>query len=277
MRRSRRGAALLMALMTIAVLVSLTAVVGRAARNSASLTVNSRALAAARAMAESAVLAARVTLELQLGAAADSAATDAVFDALFAPARAARPLVSDSLAEGAFAATVINVSARLDVNNAGLEGLTSLLRTVAPADVASRLATRLDAYVRGDRLPAPTRDSLIARDSLVSALLGRDGTAQRVRPFDSLDEVERVAGEDARWLGAIADALTVDGDGRIDRKRASRAVRAAASGSLVDRPTRLLIVGRGWQPGTSITQEIQAVYAVEGSELRLVRWREQSR
>jgi Tfp pilus assembly protein PilX len=275
--RHRRGAALLSALMTIAVLVSLTALAGKAARESARLTVNSRAMAVARAMAESAILAARVTVKAQLDAAPDSLAEDAVFDALLTPERLSRPLASDSLAEGAFAATLVNVSARLDVNTAGVEGLTSLLRTVAPADVAARIATRLDAHVRGDQLSAPTRASLASRDSLVASLLGRRAAPRVLRPFDSLDEVQQVVGDDARWLASIAEELTVDGDGRVDRRHASRAVRAAASGSLVDRPTRLSIVGRGWQPGTAVTHEIQAVFAVEGRELRLVRWREQSR
>lgn len=276
-RRARRGVALLTALMTIAVLVSITAVVGRAARGSASITVNGRAQAVARAMAESAVLAARVRIEQRLTAAQDSNAIDAVFDALFAPSAKSQPLVTDSIDTGVFAAALVNVSARLDVNSAGAEGLTSLFRTVAPSEAAARIAARLDAYVRGDDTPSPLRDSLIRRDSLMSALLGQPSSARALRPFDSLDEVEALVGADAPWLGSIAEELTVDGDGRIDRRRASAAVRAAASGSLVDRPTRLLIVARGWQSGAALSHEIQAVYAVENRELRLVRWREQTR
>ncbi|WP_353265723.1 hypothetical protein [Gemmatimonas sp.] len=285
--RARRGVALLTALMTIAVLVSLTAVVGRAARNSANLTANTRATLVARAMAESAVLAARVAIETRLGAPlpgapqpgaapADTSALDTVYDALFDPALRT-PFVTDSVGDGAFAATLVNVSARLDVNNAGVEGLTTLFRTVAPRDEAARIAARLDAYVRGTDTPAAARDSLVRRDSLFAALLGQSATPRAMRPFDSLDEVEALVGADAPWIGAVAEALTVDGDGRIDRRRASPAVRAAASGSLVDRPTRVLIVARGWQRGSAVTQEIQAVYAIQDRELRLVRWREQSR
>lgn len=280
--RARRGVALLTALMTIAVLVSLTAVVGRAARNSANLTANTRATLVARAMAESAVLAARVAIETRLGAPqpgaapADTSALDTVYDALFDPALRT-PFVTDSVGDGAFAATLVNVSARLDVNNAGVEGLTTLFRTVAPRDEAARIAARLDAYVRGTDTPTAARDSLVRRDSLFAALLGQSATPRAMRPFDSLDEVEALVGADAPWLGAVAEALTVDGDGRIDRRRASPAVRAAASGSLVDRPTRVLIVARGWQRGSAVTQEIQAVYAIQDRELRLIRWREQSR
>lgn len=280
--RARRGMALLTALMTIAVLVSLTAVVGRAARHSANLTANGRASLVARTMAESAVLAARVAIETRLGAEqrgaapADTSGLDDAYDALFDPAARA-PFINDSVGDGAFAATLVNVSARLDVNTAGVDGLTALFRTVAPREEAARIAARLDAYVRGTGTPTSVRDSLVRRDSLFAALLGQTATPRAMRPFDSLDEVDALVGADAPWLGAVAEALTVDGDGRIDRRRASPAVRAAASGSLVDRPTRVLIVARGWQRGSAVTQEIQAVYAIQDRELRLVRWREQSR
>jgi hypothetical protein len=51
-------------------------------------------------------------------------------------------------------------------------------------------------------------------------------------------------------------------------------VLAAAGGELRDEPSRILIVSRGWQDGHALTHEIQAVYAVVGNELTLVRWRE---
>ncbi|MFN8717160.1 MAG: hypothetical protein ACK50C_09265 [Gemmatimonadaceae bacterium] len=278
--RARRGTALLAALVTIALLASVTAMASRAARDSAAIAVNSRAQAVARAMAESGVLAARVGLEEALtGAGADSTALDAVFDALTREARSATPraFAADSLGDGVYAATIVNVSARLDVNTAGAEGLARLFRTVAPAGAADRIAARLAARVRGDAVSRPARDSAAVRDSLAAALLGRPTSPRLMRPFASLDEVETLLGADAPWLGRVAEELTVDGDGRIDRRHASSAVLAAASGSLVDRPTRLLVVARGWQAGHPLTREIQAVYAVEGTELRLVRWRERDR
>jgi hypothetical protein len=277
--RARRGAALLAALVTIALLASVTAMVSAAARDSAAIAVNSRAQVVARAMAESGVLAARVRLEDALTAAGpDSAKVDAVFDGLADDAeRRTAPFVQDSLGDGVFAATVVNVSARLDINTAGAEGLARLFRTVAPAAVAQRVAARIEAHVRGDAVARPLRDSAATRDSLVAALLGRPVGPHVLQPFASLDELEALLGNEAPWLGQVAEQLTVDGDGRIDRRRASSVVMAAATGSLVDRPTRLLVVARGWQAGHPLTREIQAVYAVEGAELRLVRWRERDR
>lgn len=277
--RARRGAALLAALVTIALLASVTAMVSAAARDSAAIAVNSRAQVVARAMAESGVLAARVRLEDALAAAGpDSARVDAVFDELADDAaRRPSPFVQDSLGDGVFAATVVNVSARLDVNTAGADGLARLFRTVAPAAAAQRVAARIEAHVRGDAVARPLRDSAATRDSLVAALLGRPAGPLVLQPFASLDELEALVGNEAPWLGQVAEQLTVDGDGRIDRRHASPAVMAAATGSLVDRPTRLLVVARGWQAGHPLTREIQAVYAVEGAELRLVRWRERDR
>jgi hypothetical protein len=277
--RARRGAALLAALVTIALLASVTAMVSAAARDSAAIAVNSRAQVVARAMAESGVLAARVRLEDALAAAGpDSARVDAVFDGLADDAeRRASPFVQDSLGDGVFIAAVVNVSARLDVNTAGADGLARLFRTVAPAAAAQRVAARIEAHVRGDAVARPLRDSAATRDSLVAALLGRPAGPRVLQPFASLDELEALVGNEAPWLGQVAEQLTVDGDGRIDRRRASSVVMAAATGSLVDRPTRLLVVARGWQAGHPLTREIQAVYAVEGAELRLVRWRERDR
>jgi hypothetical protein len=39
-------------------------------------------------------------------------------------------------------------------------------------------------------------------------------------------------------------------------------------------PSRLLIVGRGWQDGHPLTHGIQAVYLVAGARLVLLAWQE---
>ena len=41
-----------------------------------------------------------------------------------------------------------------------------------------------------------------------------------------------------------------------------------------DEPSRVLVISRGWLRGHSLTHEIQAVYAIAGNRLTLVRWRE---
>jgi hypothetical protein len=276
----------------VVVLASVTAVASRGARSSAAVVSNARADAIARAMSESGVLSAVARVQTQLEAAGDSAARTAAFDALVTERTradgAVAPFTTDTLGDGVFATALVNVSARFDLNSGDEEGLARLFATVAPTADARAVAARLTAYVRRDPRAvgartdsartgdARAREQARTRDSLASALLGRDVTRRR-GGFESLDEVAAFVGNDAPWLSAVAPLLTVDGDGRIDRRHAAAAVRNAASGSLVDEPTRLLVIARGWQAGQLLTREVQAVYAVEGTELKLVRWREQSR
>ena len=291
-RRARRGTALVAALFTIALLATVTATVSVQARSSAGFATNTRALTVARLMAESGILAgqAQLTAELQQALAqqpADSSGLDAVWDdvARRETGQPTSPWVGDSLGDGAFEVAVVNVSARLDANSADDASLERLFRTAAPAAAAREAALRIAAHVRGDVPSAETpgdrwrvADSLAARDSLIGALLGRAVRPPVRRPLRSLDELQALVGSSgAPWLTTLADQLTVDGDGRIDRRHATPAVLAAATGALVDRPTRILLVARGWQRGQPLAREIQAVYDVAGATLTLVQWRELDR
>ena len=166
------------------------------------------------------------------------------------------------------------------------DGLQQLLATVAPPNEARRVADAIEARVRGDAsgdASGATGASTEAmqqrrqRDSVAAEMLGRAPTSRAMQPFTSLDELLTVPGMKAAWLDAIAADLTVDGDGRVNRRSASRRVLAAATGTLVDRPSRLLVIARGWRRDHVLTREIQAVFDVNGAELRLVRWREQDR
>jgi type II secretory pathway component PulK len=295
-RPSRRGAALVVALATIAVLASVTAIASSQARRAASVVGNQRSQATARAMAESGVLAARAHIEARLReAGADSTRLDRAFDALLTGNGA---VLQDTVGDGVFATAVVDVSARLDVNTAGADGLQQLLATVAPPGEARRIAEAIEARVRGDASGDASGDvsgnapgtvagvtstqteamqQRFARDSVVAALLGRAPTSRVMRPFTSLDELLTVPGMQSAWLDALAADLTVDGDGRVNRRSASRRVLAAATGTLVDRPSRVLLIARGWRRDHVLTREIQAVFDVMGAELRLVRWREQDR
>jgi hypothetical protein len=271
--------ALALVLVLIAVLVSVTAVAGASARRGMRQAEVRASEAVARAMAENAVIATQARLEAALFAARDSATVDAVLEA--ATEGSARgvgtPFVADSLAGGGFAAVV--------VNRAGADGLTRLFQTVAPPSEAARVARAIAARVEGmegvegpgAEAPSPGAPSW-ARDSLTATLLGRPLPPRRWRPFETLDALQALPEVAAApWLAAVAEELTVDGDGRINRRRASARVLAAASGTLVDRPARLLVIGRGWATSRGLTREIQAVYDVAPPALRLVTWREQPR
>lgn len=281
--RRRSGVALLVVLWTVVVLASITAVASSAARSSAHVASNRRAEATARAMAESGVVAATSFVNDSLAAfAGDTIKVGAFLARLENATSDSPPLMQDTLSDGVFAVTIVDVSARLDVNTAGADGLTRLLRTATDDGNARRLAELIDARVRGDDLPDDTPTSRAAqekatRDSLGNALLGRSSQTHLRHPFQSLDELLELRGFDEAVLTRVAPLLTVDGDGQINRRAASPLVLAAATGSLVDRPTRLLYVARGWQRGHALTREIQCVYDVANDGLRLVRWREVSR
>ena len=286
--RERRGVALLVVLWTVALLATLSAVASSAARRSADVTAARRAGSVSRAMAESGIALASARIDNALRAARDSSARDAFLDGL-EPGATRRALAEDTLGDGVLAVTVVDVSARLDVNSAGREGWYLLLRRFTGDAEAQAIAGRIDARVRGldGALPMgganvtatarDARDSLLARDSLVAALLGREVEVRQRGRIESIDDLLEIPAMDPELLGRIAPLLTVDGNGYVNRRAASPAVIAAASGSLVDHPVRLLLVSRGWMRGHPLTREIQAVYDVSGDELRLVRWRERDR
>jgi general secretion pathway protein K len=291
--RTRRGVALVVVLWTVALLATATAIASSAARTSASVTANARAQSIARSMAESGIVAAVALIDDSLGrydAPTAAAARDALLSSLepSAPgggASSAAPLVADTLGDGVFGVTVVDVSARLDINSAGAEGLTTLFATVTSPNAARTMAERLDAMVTGNigRATRTTAADALRqqRDSLNATLLGRAISPRARRPFASLDEVRAalldVPGADLAALDKVAELLTVDGDGRINRRAASRTVLAAASGSLVDAPSRLLLIARGWRRGHPLTRQIEAVYDVGEHGLQLVRWREYDR
>jgi general secretion pathway protein K len=275
-RRTRRGMAIVVVLWTVVLLATVTAVASSAARSSASVATNVRATATARSMAESAIIAASSRIDDALHTfPADDARRGDFLSRLEPSTDNALPYLQDTLGDGVFAVTVVDVSSRLDVNNAGVDGLARLFATATTPPAARRMAELIDAALRGDdRQPDDERRR--ARDSLNALLLGRELQPRRRRPFETLDDVALVPGIDVNVLARVAPLLTVDGDGNVNRRGASRDVLASASGSLVDAPSRLLLIARGWQRGHPLTRQIEAVYDVGETGLRLVRWRERA-
>lgn len=281
-KHHRKGTALLLVLWLVVLLASVTMAASSAARSSGALVTSRRAQATARAMAESGVNATVVVVEDSLRRLlSDSLARDRYLNTLDVGTNDGRsslgPTATDSIGDGAFAVAVVDVSARLDVNSAGEAGLATFLRAFGTGVDVAPLARRIAARVRGDNQPADSaRTAQLNQDSLVRALLGADDAPSVLHPFESLDELTEIPGLDAKLLVRIAPFLTVDGIASVNRQRAPEIVIAAATGSLIDAPARLLIVSRGWQLGHVLSYEIQAVYDVSPSGLRLVRWRERT-
>ncbi len=282
--RARRGVALILVLWIVVLLAGVTAVASSAARSSGDVVAARRAQATGRAMAESGVTVAVTMIDSALHAlVADSNARDVFLNSLDENSAAQLGLRSplgaaaqDTVGDGAFAIAIVDVSARLDVNEAGAEGLARFLTAFVSTSEAQALANAVDARVRGTGAAQDAASvARRSRDSLAQALLGRSGDMPRaLRPLNSVDELTSVDGFSYALASRLAPFLTVDGDSRINRRTAPREVIAAATGSLVDAPSRLLVISRGWRVGHPLSREIQAVYDVAPDGLHLVRWRE---
>ena len=280
-QRQRRGVALLLVLWLVVILASVTLAASGAARSSSDLVTARRASATAQSMAASGIAAAVTAINDSLRAlVADTVARDAYLNALDAGinngATSLGRAKSDTLVDGAFAIAIVDVAARLDINNAGATSLEKFLSGFTNAGESRVVARRIAERVRGDGL---ARDSAsvarVSRDSIVRAMLGEETRSALVRhPFETLDELPEIPGLDQKLLAQIVPYLTVDGDAVVNRHSAPAAVMSAAAGTLTDAPGRLLVISRGWQIGHALTHEIQAVYDVSPNGLVLVRWRE---
>lgn len=280
MNQNRRGVALLLVLWLVVILASVTIAASTAARNSSALVTSRRANATAQSMAESGITAAVSFINDSLHAlVADTVARDAYLNALDAGVNngaTALATKSDTIVDGAFALAVVDVAARLDVNTAGETSLEKFLSAFTNSSDARLIARRIAERVRGDSIPfdsaAFARQS---RDSTVRALLGQTNINVLARhPFETLDELSEIPGLNDKLLAEIVPFLTVDGEASVNQHSAPSVVVAAATGTITNAPTRLLVVARGWQLGHPLTHEIQAVYDVSANGLVLVRWRE---
>ena len=239
-------------------IISTSIVVG--ARETSALSGNARARVVGRYAAESGVATATAAIESAINATADTLERQRYLNHL----DAALPQRGDiALGDATFSVALIDVSARLDVNNADEDGLTRFFSLFDPA-TARETAAAIRRYIDGNTVTGTPGSQSISGGSVL----------RTARTLHSLDELERLPGVSLGLLRAAAPYLTVDGDGKINRATASDTVLVAAGGSLQDEPSRLLIVSRGWLRGHSLTHEIQAVYAIAGNQLTLVRWRE---
>ena len=244
--RPRRGVALMLVLWMIVILGGLAAAVTTSARGTANVTSNARARSVARYAAESGIVAAVAALQQQLESAGDdSTRRRAVLnDAEFA----LRDVASVTLGDAELRTVMVDASARIDINAAPEEVLAALLARAGTAVSAANTARAIRRHI--DSIPG------------------------QARLLHSLDEASTLEGVDAALLLRAAAWLTVDGDGQVNRASASPEVLGVARGSLVEEPTRIVLVARGWQRGHPLTHEVQAVYAVQGNQLALVRMRE---
>jgi len=255
--QSRRGVALVLVLWIVVILGGVSAGVVRSARTSTGIAANARAGVMARAAAESGIEALVAAIEDSLSRLEGTDQRKDWLNTLVAETERD----SFALGDARFSVTLVDVSARLDVN----------------AATESSLQTFFGQFTD------PGEAAAIAR-AIRSAIDSGDGTRDRgvtfrprnATPIRSLDELHNRRLVPPGILARAAQYLTVDGDGVINSRTASDTVLAAATGELRDAPSRLLLISRGWVSGHPLTHEIQAVYAISGNRLVFSHWRERS-
>ena len=255
----RRGAALILVLWIIVALAAISSGAVAATRSTNGIAANYRARTVARYAAESGVALAVAAIEDGLSAAAEPAARRELLNHLD---QALEP--ETALGDARLAVALVDPGSRLDVNVADVRSLTRLLSFFTDPLDAEEAARAIRAYVGG-----VTDASFDPSGSGEQA-----GALAAIRPLRSIDELFRIPGLAPELARRAAGSLTVDGDGTINRATAPDTVLAAAAGELRDEPSRILVVARGWLDGHPLTHEIEALYAVVGNELTLIRWRE---
>lgn len=266
MIRARRGVALMLTLWLIVVLAMIGARVSGSARSATSVAGNLRARTSGKYAAESGIVFATERIRARLASLPDAGERAVYLNSLESISSGSD---GRALGDARFAFAHVDVSARIDVNNASRAQLARLFAfftgPVEAAKAADAIRSRIEAdnVLPGDRNRYGPARIDISYPAMPAA-----------KPLRSLDEMERIPGISRALALSAAPYLTVDGDGRINRAAASDTVLAAAAGSLIDQPSRILVISRGWLSGHPLTHEIQAVYAIEGVKLILVRWQE---
>jgi general secretion pathway protein K len=307
-RVGERGVALVLVLWLVVVLGAVAASVVSSTRSELRILLNARARTLARYGAESGIVAGAALLQRRMMAAYSSPQRVLALSGID---REFAGLQEVALGNARFSVESVNLSGRLDLNQAQLEALVGLFSQFTSPKNAREIGDALQDWRDGDEVVRP--------EGAESDTYSRAGSpyVPRNAPLERLDEFRRVRGVTDSLVRALAPFITVNGDLRIDVNAAPEAVLAAIPGigptgaraiegrrrgsglftsiaevqsflgrrhgggpdavpiaRLAVSPSRLLLVSRGWMAGHPLTHEIQAAYAVVGQQLRLQSWRE---
>jgi general secretion pathway protein K len=304
--RGEQGVALALVLWLVILLGSTVATLASSTRSGSGIVLNARARTVARHAAGSGITAAVALLERRLAGAYTPEQRALAFAAV---TRESSDLRDVPLGQARFGVEVINLSGRLDLNQADLEALVGLFSQFTSARNARALVDALQDWRDVDSLVRPLGAEHEAYLRAGSPYVPTNA------PLNHLDELRRIRGATDGMVDALAPYVTVSGDLLIDVNAAPETVLAALPGvgprgasilvsqrrkglfasisevhallgsdaarsgvtaiaRLTVAPSRVLLISRGWQPGNPLTHEIQAAYAIVGQDLRLQSWRE---
>ena len=277
--KNRRGVALILVL-SLMVMLGLAAFdVASRARAEGNMLIELKARTAGRYAAESGILMARTAVQRWV----DSAPVPAQRARLFAHvSELTDSLTHVRVGNAEFDAAVLDLNARIDLNHSSVGTLEGLFGQFVSKDRAEQITQAI-----------------------------------KQQPVSRFTELARVPGGDEALAGSVAPYVTIWSDGIIDINTAPEVVLASLPGigptiarRIVERrqsgevfsssdqfrptasagrvsaegfptltvaPTRVMLVSRGWLPGSPITHEVQATYVIIGSLMVLQSWEERDR
>lgn len=305
MIRDRRGVALMLVLWLIIVLGGVAVGVVAVARSQADVARAARARTVGRYAAESGIVSTMATLRDAYETGADPERTVSVF------ARLRERLATadvQQLGVGRYQVAIEDLSGRIDLNTADYMTLLRFFEGFFGRERATELVAGLIDWRDEDEVPTPGGGEAEAYAEVGSPFRPPN------RPLQRLDEITRIRGFTDSIADVIAPHVTVHGLGLVNANTASEEVLAAVPGigpetaarlvaqrgrsgyrslaevrqaissepsavpplSLI--PARILIIARGWEDGSALTHEIQAVVELQtlAGETRLIlrHWQE---
>jgi type II secretory pathway component PulK len=276
--RHRRGVALILVLSLLVVLGLVAFDVAARARAESNMLIDVKARAAGRYAAESGILMARTAVQHWV----DSTPLPPERAKLFHHLSALNDSLTHIALGGAeFDAAVLDLNARIDLNHSSIGTLQGLFSQFVSNDRATQVAAALktEPVSRFAELArVPGADDALALSVAPYVTIWSDGLVDiNTAPEAVLAALPGIGRAVAQRILSRRDAGEVFTSSDTFRPTSTGPVSAEGFPPLTVAPTRVMLVSRGWRPGSPITHEIQAVYVIVGDLLVLQNWEERDR
>jgi general secretion pathway protein K len=278
MVKNRRGVALILVLSLLVMLGLVAFDVTTHARAETNMLIDLKARTAGRYAAESGVLMARTAVQQWLDSTPLPPARAKLFHQM---SDLSNSLTHIRVGDAVFDAAVLDLNARIDLNHSSLGTLVGLFSQFVPKE-------RAEAVAQAIKKESVSRFAELARvpggdDSLALAVapyvtIWGDGLIDiNTAPEVVLASLPGLGPAVAQRIVSRREAGEVFASGDMFRPTDAGPTSTEGFPSLLVAPTRIMLVSRGWLPGSPITHEIQATYTILGSLMVLQSWEERDR
>lgn len=276
--KNRRGVALILVLSLLVMLGLVAFDVAARARAEGQMLIDLKARAAGRYAAESGILMARTSVQRWI----DSTPTPQERARLFHHlGDLTDSLTHIRMGDAEFDAAVLDLNARIDLNHSTVGTLEGLFGQFTSRDRAKAVAEAIkqEPVSRFAELArVPGGDDSLALSVAPYVTIWSDGVIDiNAAPEVVLASLPGLGRAIARRIVSRREAGEVFTSSDTFRPSAGGPVSPEGFPALTVAPTRIMLVSRGWQPGSPITHEIQATYVVLGSLMILQSWEERDR